>query len=111
MSCGFCVKLLYVSDMLCSCSGGVKRRLSVAISLIGQPLVCFLDEPSTGLIFKNVFVCVCVCTCARSRVYTRIHTRSGPILKTAAVEVHIAGKDWTRHPSHHALDGGGRRLV
>lgn len=30
-------------------SGGMKRRLSVAISLIGNPLVVYLDEPSTGL--------------------------------------------------------------
>jgi len=30
-------------------SGGMKRRLSVAIALIGKPLVVYLDEPSTGL--------------------------------------------------------------
>jgi len=30
-------------------SGGMKRRLSVAISLIGNPKVIYLDEPSTGL--------------------------------------------------------------
>mmetsp|Transcript_48840 Transcript_48840/g.119011 ORF Transcript_48840/g.119011 Transcript_48840/m.119011 type:complete len:1032 (-) Transcript_48840:696-3791(-) len=30
-------------------SGGMKRRLSVAISMIGQPLCAYLDEPSTGL--------------------------------------------------------------
>mmetsp|Transcript_26100 Transcript_26100/g.83310 ORF Transcript_26100/g.83310 Transcript_26100/m.83310 type:complete len:926 (-) Transcript_26100:225-3002(-) len=30
-------------------SGGMRRRLSVAISLIGNPLVVYLDEPSTGL--------------------------------------------------------------
>eukprot|EP00899_Mesostigma_viride_P019984 jgi/Mesvir1/27988/Mv20187-RA.1 len=30
-------------------SGGMKRRLSVAIAFIGNPLVCYLDEPSTGL--------------------------------------------------------------
>ncbi|KAK1357751.1 ABC transporter domain-containing protein [Heracleum sosnowskyi] len=30
-------------------SGGMKRRLSVAISLIGNPKVVYMDEPSTGL--------------------------------------------------------------
>mmetsp|Transcript_40231 Transcript_40231/g.119957 ORF Transcript_40231/g.119957 Transcript_40231/m.119957 type:complete len:1026 (-) Transcript_40231:846-3923(-) len=30
-------------------SGGMKRRLSVAISFMGQPKVVYLDEPSTGL--------------------------------------------------------------
>jgi ABC-type multidrug transport system ATPase subunit len=28
-------------------SGGMKRRLSVAISFFGDPLVVYLDEPST----------------------------------------------------------------
>ena len=28
-------------------SGGMKRRLSVAISLMGHPAVVYLDEPST----------------------------------------------------------------
>ena len=30
-------------------SGGMKRRLSVAISVIGNSQIIFLDEPSTGL--------------------------------------------------------------
>ncbi|KAK8968288.1 ABC transporter A family member 7 [Platanthera guangdongensis] len=30
-------------------SGGMKRRLSVAISIIGNPKVVYMDEPSTGL--------------------------------------------------------------
>ena len=46
----------------------MKRRLSVAISLIGQPLVCFLDEPSTGLIFTHV------CVSARALAYTHAYT-------------------------------------
>jgi len=30
-------------------SGGNKRRLSLAIALIGNPPVIYLDEPSTGM--------------------------------------------------------------
>ncbi|XP_024360476.1 ABC transporter A family member 8 [Physcomitrium patens] len=39
-----------VGDKQCRMySGGMKRRLSVAISLIGNPKVVYMDEPSTGL--------------------------------------------------------------
>jgi len=34
-------------------SGGMKRRLDIAMSLIGDPAVIFLDEPTTGLDPQN----------------------------------------------------------
>lgn len=34
-------------------SGGMKRRLSIAISIVGDPKIVFLDEPSTGLDPEN----------------------------------------------------------
>lgn len=44
------VNLFTVGDSLVSnYSGGMKRRLSVAISLMGDPKVVYFDEPSTGL--------------------------------------------------------------
>ena len=39
-----------VKDAQVGCfSGGMKRRLSVAISAIGNPKVIFFDEPTTGM--------------------------------------------------------------
>lgn len=32
-----------------SFSGGMKRRLSLAVAAVGNPKVIFLDEPTTGL--------------------------------------------------------------
>jgi len=39
-----------VQMMIMWYSGGMKRRLSVAIALIGRPKLVYLDEPSTGQI-------------------------------------------------------------
>lgn len=44
------VGLLRVKDARVSnFSGGMKRRLSVAVSSIGNPRIIFLDEPTTGM--------------------------------------------------------------
>lgn len=34
---------------VCTFSGGMRRRLSLAISLIGDPKLLILDEPTTGM--------------------------------------------------------------
>jgi ATP-binding cassette subfamily A (ABC1) protein 3 len=39
----------YENKLAGSLSGGNKRKLSVAIALIGSPPIVFLDEPSTGM--------------------------------------------------------------
>lgn len=42
--------LLDVADKrVATYSGGMKRRLDIAMSLLGKPSVIFLDEPTTGL--------------------------------------------------------------
>jgi ABC-2 type transport system ATP-binding protein len=47
-------------------SGGMRRKLDLAVSLIGRPSVLFLDEPTTGL------------DPASSRVKTRRGSRRAP---------------------------------
>jgi ATP-binding cassette subfamily A (ABC1) protein 3 len=39
----------YVNIKADKLSGGNKRKLSVAIAIIGNPPIVFLDEPSTGV--------------------------------------------------------------
>lgn len=40
--------LRHASKQSFTLSGGNKRKLSVAIAMIGDPPIVFLDEPSTG---------------------------------------------------------------
>ncbi|KAM6155211.1 phospholipid-transporting ATPase ABCA3-like [Rhynchocyon petersi] len=39
----------HADKLVCTYSGGSKRRLSTTVALMGKPSVIFLDEPSTGM--------------------------------------------------------------
>jgi ABC-type phosphonate transport system ATPase subunit len=54
-------------------SGGMKRRLSVAISFTGNPLVVYLDEPST---VRGGGEGHCTERCVRSRGLVMYHVLS-----------------------------------
>ena len=43
----------YENKLAGTYSGGNKRKLSVAIAMLGNPPIVFLDEPSTGIIYKS----------------------------------------------------------
>ena len=51
-------------------SGGQKRKLSVAISLLGNPDVVFLDEPTSGM---DPQVCYSSYSIVVMRVLKRLH--------------------------------------
>lgn len=43
------LKMTYADKVIKTYSGGMKRNLMVAISLLGEPPVIFMDEPTTGM--------------------------------------------------------------
>ena len=39
----------FVNKVISSYSGGMRRRLSVAVALVADPLIVLLDEPTSGM--------------------------------------------------------------
>ena len=48
-----CNLQIYASQMIEKLSGGTKKRVSLACSLVGEPKILFLDEPSSGVDVAN----------------------------------------------------------
>lgn len=121
-------------------SGGMKRRLSVAISFMGNPLVVYLDEPSTvrghmgreegqGLSLrehkqggKRGFLTglgvnhrsshlVLVCPLTQPLSSFITTTGSGPRLPTQPVGCCQEQQGRPRHCAHHPQHGGGGDAV
>lgn len=47
-------------------SGGMKRRLSVALCFVGDPRFCVLDEPTTGMVMNQQLAYEEIgCSCAK----------------------------------------------
>lgn len=106
----------------------MKRRLSVAISLVGDPLVVYLDEPSTGeharqlgneggMRGRTLQRWCSLSLAALSKLsltappYTHPHRRPGPGLAPAAVGRHQAGAARAGGGAHHSQHGGGGGAV
>jgi ABC-type multidrug transport system ATPase subunit len=72
-------------------SGGMRRRLSVAISLVGNPKIVFLDEPTTGLDPENrrqLWDILAKCKGGRAMVLTTHSMEEADVLCSRVAIVH-----------------------
>ena len=73
-------------------SGGMRRRLSVAISLVGDPKIVFLDEPTTGLDPENrrqLWEILAICRKGRAMVLTTHSMEEADVLSSRVAIMHL----------------------
>ena len=84
-------------------SGGQKQRFSIATTLINQPRVVFLDEPTTGLHFEDINVLLGVLNLIVDKGNTVLVIEHNlDVIKTA---------DWIIDMGPEGGDGGGRIIA
>merc|ERR1711990_379350 len=84
-------------------SGGNKRKLSVAIAMIGEPSIVFLDEPSTGMDpvarrFMWEVIARLSTEEGRCSIILTTHSMEEAEALCTRIGIMVNGKPWCRHP-------------
>lgn len=75
----------------CKLSGGNKRKLSVAIAMIGNPPIVFMDEPSTGMDPKaRRFMWTVISTISTKRKHSSILLTTHSMEEAEALSTKVA---------------------
>jgi hypothetical protein len=87
------VKLTYAARVRSgSYSGGMKRRLSVAMALLGDPKIVYLDEPTTGMVRRRMGRGRCLCEGSVGRRGRGVSLRDMCMLTVAGAGTHMEGQ-------------------
>ena len=86
-------------------SGGNKRKLSVAIAMIGNPPVVFLDEPSTGMEGLQQLLIAFHLYIFQTHTHTKWLHRHGSSIEKAHVEFYFENHEWSMRGVDHTQHG------
>jgi ABC-type multidrug transport system ATPase subunit len=96
-----CDLSIHADNLIGGYSGGNKRKLSLAVALIGAPKLVFLDEPSTGMdpvARRAVWQVIQDAQADASIILTTVKTRA--VDSRLALDPRLHRTPLTTHPSH-----------